>query len=457
MELHNVIIFWSGLWPNMSTRPIGPYQLGHHLRKHFIGSQVIEFCQWYTPEQLVEYTEMFITRFTRVLGISTTFWAGMEMPTNVKRALVVFRQRYPHIRVVFGGPRADSKTFERCPGDVTIVGDAETKLVELIRGHNIGTIPFDITKLDHRFQQTDCILEREILPIELGRGCIFKCKFCGHHNLGKAKHTYQRDMELIEAEMVYNYEKFGTTRYQFLDDTVNEDSTKIKLLSEMSQRLNFQLQWIGYLRLDLLNKFPDTPYQLLESGLQSCFFGIETFHPTASVAIGKGWNGKHAKKFLPELYHDIWKCTIPIWNNFIVGLPYETIADLESTRDWCKATPMGMHRFVPLTLYTNRTDSGTKSFFTENYSSYGYTITEQGTWVTDIMSEQQAQTIAANLNSDLRSTNASACWVLYDLLARDVSLNNALQNQQPLSNHVPPFIVNYITKLRNISNFVHRI
>ena len=109
----------------------------------------------------------------------------------------------------------------------------------------------------NRFDQRDCIIDGEVLPIELGRGCIFQCKFCGHHNLGKAKHTYQRCMHLIEEEIVYNYEQFKTVNYQFLDDTVNEDQDKVLNLSMLPDRTGIDISWTGYLRVDLLWRYPD--------------------------------------------------------------------------------------------------------------------------------------------------------------------------------------------------------
>ncbi len=450
------IIFWSGIWPKWATRPIGTYQLAHHLRKHKIDSQVIEFCQWYTPEQLVEYTSWFITSQTKYLGISTSFWMNEHMPDNIAKALAIIRIQYPQLTIVFGGPRADASTIPKLPSDITILGDAEDKLVKLIKGHNIGIVPFDITKLDHRFVEHDCILREEVLPIELGRGCVFKCKFCGHHNIGKPKHTYQRRYELIEEEMMYNFDQFGTTKYNFLDDTVNEDPEKIQYLASIPSRTGIDINWIGYLRLDLLNRFPDTAYQLKQSGMQSCFFGIESFHPTASRVIGKGWNGKHAKQFLYELYNDIWGKDIPIWNNFIIGLPHETEESLFDTFEWCKANPMGMHRFTPLSLYTARTDTGAKSEFTKSYAEYGFELDANSKWKSPTMNEERAHQLTDMFNTELRESgvNKYACWTMFDILMYGVDLQEAkTMKQSDFSRFTPIFerdiLPKYISLLKS--------
>lgn len=410
----NEIIFWTGIWPDWFTRPIGTYQLAHWLRMHNINCQVIDFCQWLSSEELIELTDPFITNKTKYIGISTTFWPTGIIPQNIKDAIDHIRKYNTSIKFIFGG--AQQLTSEiKAISDIVITGEAENKLLNLIKGHNIGSSTFDITQLSHRFDQQDCIIEGEILPIELGRGCIFQCKFCGHHNLGKAKHTYQRCMHLVEDEIIYNYEKFKTVNYHFLDDTVNEDQDKVLNLSLLPKKTGVNISWTGYLRADLLWRYPDTPFQLKESGLQSCFFGIESFHPLASRSIGKGWSGKHAKEYLPKLYNDIWNKEIPIWNNFIVGLPHETPGDLLETLKWCIDNPMGLHRFVVLNLYSNR-DGESISEFGKNYKNYGYELNAKNQWVSPTMTQSIATSLCFALNSRVKNANKLACWVLSDLI-----------------------------------------
>jgi hypothetical protein len=411
----NEIIFWTGIWPVSSTRPIGVYQLAHWLRKHNVECQVIDFCQWYTAEELVTLTAKFITSKTRYIGISTAFWINSEIPANVVAACDLIKQEFPGIKLVFGGPRADTTNIKKI-ADVVLLGEAEGSLLNLIRGHNLNSLSFDITKLDHRFVEQDCIVRGEILPIELGRGCIFKCKFCGHHNIGKSKHTYQRHGDLIKQEMEYNFKHYGTTNYMFLDDTVNEDPDKVSLLSSIPSDLDIPLEWVGYLRADLLWSYPDTVHQLQSSGLKSCFFGIETFHSNASKSIGKGWSSTHGKKFIPHLYHDLWQSKINLWCNFIVGLPGESIDDLNGTAQWCADNQVGHHQFTPLSLYSSRSDNGPKSEFTANYAQYGYTLDDNKNWISAIMTERDALVYSNKINTILSKTNRLSCWFLADVV-----------------------------------------
>ena len=399
------IIFWTGI-PRSTTRPIGVYQLSHWLGKHGEPSQVIDFCQWYSAEQLVSLTELFIKTDTAYIGVSTAFWQE-HIPKNILDAINQIRQQYPKIKFVFGGPRVHIYSQY---ADIVIRGEAETQLLSLLGG---PMVRFDITQLDHRFSARDAIQSGEVLPIELGRGCVFKCKFCAHHNLGKPKHTYQRCFHLVEEEIAYNYEHFNTTVYNFLDDTVNEDPVKVQRLSKIKQRTGVDLKWNGYLRADLIWNKPDTAEQLLQSGLSSCFFGIETLHRAAGDSIGKGWASRHAKQFLPQLYKDMWHEEISIWCNFIIGLPGETEQDLENTLEWCKANPLGRHKFVSLTLYQ---DQSATSEFSRNPQAHGYNFTSKDKWFSEHMTQAKSKLLERKFNQELNTHNRPTSWILFDLL-----------------------------------------
>jgi len=409
------IIFWSSIFPLQKTRPIGCYQLAHHLRKNGITAQVIDFCGLFSPTELVDLTQKFIDKSTIALGISTSFWT--QNLCYLENHLRIFKDKFPNIKIIVGGPRANNPVWAGL-ADHIFVGEAENQLTyfisETLLLDKSKINLFDITKLDHRFIKEDCILPGEVLPIELGRGCIFKCKFCSHHNLGKPKFTYQRQFSLIEEEIRYNFDMFQTTHYLFLDDTVNEDLEKIQALTIINNKMQYQLNWNGYLRADLIWSNKGSDQILLESGLQSCFFGIESFHPKASSVIGKGWSGKHAKDFLPQLYEILWHKDVSIWNNFIVGLPYETEQDIDQSVDWCLNNTFGMNRFVGLNLYTNKEFSGTQSEFTKNYTLYGYRIKENGEFYNEHWNSNSIHEKLLEIGNTLAQKNKLSSWLLFD-------------------------------------------
>jgi len=444
------IIFWSSIFPNQRTRPIGCYQLAHHLRKNNITAQVIDYCTYFSPSELIKLSEKFIDKDTIALGVTTSFWPDNICP--LKYAILQFKEQFPSIKVILGGPRANNPSFKNLY-DLVFVGESEDQLTKYIY-ENLNKDqsyikPFDITKLDHRFIREDCILPGEVLPIELGRGCIFKCKFCSHHNLGKPKYTYQRHFNLIEDEMKYNLDNFGTTHYLFLDDTVNEDIEKIKALASINNRLQNKINWNGYLRADLVWSNKDSSSYLLESGLKSCFFGIESFHPKASSIIGKGWSGKHGKDFLPHLYYNLWNEEVSIWNNFIVGLPYETEQDVDTTVEWCSNNTLGMNKFVGLNLYLNREDGGGYSEFTRNYRLYGYKLNDKGEFYNNHWTSNRINKKVREIDKTLLQHNKLTSWLLFDIF-NITRLELDELRTKPLTYNILPSMIKFKLEYKSI-------
>lgn len=461
------IIFLNGIWPNSLTsintrftRTISCYQLKHWLEHFNFKSQVIDYCQILSVDEIFSLLEQFVSNETFAIGISTTFWPfGKVIPPNLLEIMSRIRDKWPHIKIISGGART---THSPELFDKHFIGESENQLVSWCQEQIGKTIlssfnkKFDITTLDHRFNETDAILENEALPIELGRGCIFKCKFCAHQNLGKPKYTYQRHFNLILDEMRYNYEKFGTNKYMLLDDTVNEDNDKIRNLSTIGKQLGFDIEWTGYLRADLVWARPGSVELLAESGLKSCFFGIETFHPAAGKSIDKGWGAKHGKEYLPRLYHDLWNKKINIHVNFIAGLPYEPMSSLEESLIWAKQNPIGFYRFVPLTLYTEKNDPHASSEFTRNYEKYGYKSDSTGYWELDTMNIIQATEFCNRSQGELYTSNRISSWDVFDgtnlgFITDEVMTWNYSKFRQAASLKGKDFKTRYIEKLKSIN------
>jgi radical SAM superfamily enzyme YgiQ (UPF0313 family) len=213
------------------------------------------------------------------------------------------------------------------------------------------------------------------LPIEISRGCIFKCKFCNHLLLGRGKLDYLRSFELVKEEMLSNYENFGTDKYYIICDTFNDTEYKMKAWYDMVTSLPFKIKFTSYIRADLLDRFEDVPHILQETGMFSVFHGIETLGEEASTSIGKGWSGKRARDFIPELYHNIWKDKIHQTLSFIVGLPGDTRESIESTAHWFNENKLYNISWHPLGLSAGdetKTLLRNPSEFEKEKEKYGY-------------------------------------------------------------------------------------
>lgn len=382
-------------------RTIGAYKIARQCRKNGYTAQVIEHINYFSQEELTRLLEKFVDADTLVLGLSTTFtldWPYREMPAKLIACLNEITAKFPNLKLIYGGyglACVDNPTTPLAWGVIKEYGeDTFLDLVNFfagkssepcytlmfnragdpIRSYQSDRDRFDIVNDDFKWHPDDCILPGEALPIEISRGCIFKCKFCNHLLLGRGKLDYLRDMELVREEMLYNYENWGTTRYYIICDTFNDTEVKMQAWHRMVTSLPFKIEYTGYLRADLLHRFSDVPHMLKESGLISCFHGVESLGPGAQ-AVGKGWSYSSGREYLPELYNNIWKKQVHQTLAFIVGLPGDT---KEMALDWVKwFADNDMYNMSPhvLGLHNPTAGSGTHlSEFDRNATKYGYTF-----------------------------------------------------------------------------------
>lgn len=427
--------------------------MAHFLREHGYTVQVIDFTDSFSTEELTNALNMYTTNETQCIGISTTFYNDfnveiflsernftISIPTNIEIAISNIKTKYPQIKTVLGG--AKSLAGENIDWiDCVIHGHGEDKMLEYLKNlskpnklqviskdlpKSIRADPitkqFNIETLNHRFIKEDYISTNEVLPIEISRGCIFKCKFCSYPLIGKKKMDYLRNAELIKEEMIFNYENYGTTSYFFGDDTFNDSTFKIETLHNAIISLPFKINFTCYLRLDLLHRYQEQIPMLTNMGLISPFFGIESLNQRSATSIGKGMDSGKVKDFLLELYYDKWKEQVPIYLSFIIGLPYETKQSIEETFKWVSSTDL-TPSFQPLSIFS---DSLYKSEFEKNIDKYGYNIdanTRQ--WSNEFFTQQEAEQLAKEYNNKiLYKDSRVASWFLLTLLNHNLSIDD---------------------------------
>ena len=371
--------------PTGAYRACGPHSMSSWMAQFGYTIKVIDFCHLMAPEDLIAITKRHINNETVAIGCSSTFWKNFykeptryEEPDWIVSPRKKLQKEFKNLDWLLGG-QIESFTSRMWQFKwVRFAGYSESTLLKYLDtkfGEDIPRPPFDIAKLGNHYRPDAGIKSFEVLPIQLNRGCIFKCAFCRAPLLGKKKDEYLRNLELVEQELIYNYETFGVTRYYFTDDTVNETQEKVAALAAMAERLPFRLEWVGYLRVDLIASYPDTIDLLRRSGLRGCFFGIETFNPTSAMMIGKGWNGKKAKDFLIEL-KKAWGTDVAFSLSLIVGFPDDTPEFLDETQKWLIESEMHAWIWQPLYLSSIPTLVD-KSKFEQDAEKYGYTFPDK--------------------------------------------------------------------------------
>lgn len=371
--------------PTGAYRSCGPHSMASWMKQYGYTIKVIDFCHLMDPEDLIAITKKYINNETVAIGCSATFWKNLyieqdryEEPDWVVGPRRKLQRLFSNLDWILGGMVESFSSRKWKFNWIRFAGYSESELLKYLDdkfGENIPRPKFDIAKLGNHYAPDAGIKSFEFLPIQLNRGCIFKCAFCRSPLLGRRKDEYMRNLELVEEEFLYNYETFGTTRYFFTDDTVNETEEKVQALADIASRLPFKLEWVGYLRLDLIASYPNQIELLRKSGLRGTLFGIESFNPSSAMMIGKGWNGKHAKDFLIKL-KKAWGNDISFTLSLIIGFPDDTHEYLAETQKWLIDNEMPDWLWQPLYISSIPTLVD-KSKFEQDAEKYGFVFPDK--------------------------------------------------------------------------------
>lgn len=372
------VIIWNSM-PGRPVRPLGAHQLASWLRQNGYVVKVIDYCNHMSTADLVSLTETHIEKDTLTIGVSSTFWINdnwppreghqLQIPNWVSTARDTLQSRHPHVKWSLGGAKAyqfDLPDWHRFTG---VAEDSFLAWLDHLGSKTKIRRRFDILDCTRLYVDDDHIRPSEVIPIELGRGCMFRCKFCAYDNIGKTKGTYLRRHELVAQEIMEHHSRWGTTRFYYVDDTVNENIQKVKDLADIAAAVPFKLEWIGYVRADLMDAVDGMEELVLQSGLRSAFFGIESFERQSSSLVGKGWSGRHAKDWLLERRHR-WGNKLTWQLGMVVGIPGQTVDQLIADTEWLIQNDMHNWKYFPLWL-----EPGSyQSEFSLRSSDYGFTF-----------------------------------------------------------------------------------
>lgn len=400
-------------------RYMGPYAVASQLRNAGFTSLVIDYFQ--AKRDFLDYFETFLSSDTLIVGLSSTFLNPHRKSQNSKNAYDSMDVYYegelhcedgaalsnwlkdlkarinrlsPKAKLVLGGAKAlrafsNAEIYKEF--DYICLGAGDNSMVELARKLQAGEPPdsrvyeglnvltgiqlkTDVAQCpDAGFDFRDGIQWHESLPIEVSRGCTFNCKFCHYEK----KTSLRKPIEVLRAELLRNYEKFGTTVYHFTDDCFNDHPAKVEALCGLFLSLPFQIEWVSYARTDVAIKFPHTIDLMVRSGARALFWGIESLDEVTARKAGKGTPTEAVKKFLLDFvqrYGD--RCLTAA--SFIIGLPGESKASIQRTLDFiCQNKAMDVLAVSPLLIasYSERLDMKVIDYsdYSRNPSKYGFT------------------------------------------------------------------------------------
>lgn len=437
MELMNKphVILFAGTahdiyWYN---RTCGPYKLATYLRQHGFCVQVIPNCTALTRDGYLQVFKKYASEHLLWIGFTTNWLSGVrdqhyydawwtsnqlliDAPINSwyytdhdERQKIygciyttemfddiwaTAKSYNSQCHLLFGGSQLNRNEYfvpeKLHPYAVYIRNNAESAVLEITKRFSQGNYNTDnLPSNDHydynefrqsfaEYQPSDYIDPNEWLPIEVARGCAFKCAFCNYDMKGVTNNYI--DANYLREKIIKLNEQYGVTKFVIMDDLYNDNHDKVKDLHENCwSQLPFKPELAGYLRLDLLWNHPERAEMLLADGWRACSVGIETLHDQAGRSVGKGLGKKRILETL-EMLKGIWKDEVLIHAFFIAGLPYEPLSSLEETYEWTQSTDL-IHAVIWHWLELENLKTMPKevdkiSIIGQNHKKYGYTFEE---------------------------------------------------------------------------------
>ncbi len=384
-------------------RGVGAHLIAHQARQLGLTAIVLDFIESWTKADFEIACKKFVGADTKIFGMSTTWVDTVDDPyseefignymvnENIQYLISTVKQQNSNVKIIAGGKRT-MDLFHRIEGyvDYFFDGYSETQFADFCTQNKIfnKVVNYDpeaTSRDDYDFKYSSNIYtpesfmtSRETLALELSRGCRFKCKFCSFPLIGrKDSSSYIKDADILRAELIYNYEKFGVQKYTIQDDTFNDSLEKVEYFANMIATLPFKLYFWCYLRAEVVVNSPEMIPMLHDMGLTSTWFGVETFTHKAGKRIGKGMDPDRIKSMLADC-KAVWGNDTKIQTGYIVGLPGETESDIAYHAEWFKqpGCPVDDVMYNPLGIrpkaITDFLNTREISDFDRKYKDYGY-------------------------------------------------------------------------------------
>jgi len=413
MKIDCVLLYGNFMIP--MSKYAGTFRIATELRQHGYGVQTIDLTAFNGfDSELEKILDNILTDDTLWVGISTTFLSNIfgfpyfrsqqsfdkrfahikDLDIELRRFVNYIKSKSPKAKLIAGGSRRfmieqfGFKVF-KFYNDTEIIeftdycsGKNKNINLKYLSDTVEGSEFADFTKSVIEFEKNDIIFPNEAMPIEISRGCIFRCKFCAFPMNGKSKGEWVKHANVLRNELTRNYEEYGITNYIVSDDTYNDSADKVKLLyDDVYSKLPFKIAFTAYIRLDLMMRFTETVDYLKESGLTSALFGIETINHESGKAIGKGVDPKLQFEFLKDLKNNQFK-NILTHSGFIVGLPKDRPDEMERLEEFIFSEENCLDHVIVEPLFITPRDivHVNKPYYSEfdlEHDKYGYECYEQ--------------------------------------------------------------------------------
>jgi anaerobic magnesium-protoporphyrin IX monomethyl ester cyclase len=348
--------------------PIGLMYVAAALEK--AGFQVQMLDNYLMKKPLSEVKQLVLDLKPQIVGItvgSATYLRCVEMAEAVKEVL-------PDCRIVVGGWHASympESLLGHSEIDYVVMGEGERAMTQLatciVAGNEAvaATIPGVAYKLlGKSIMNAPKFVEnmdelpypaRHLLPLELydrtieflgakpadvmsiSRGCVFECGFCETRKLwGNICRAFSPQRVVGEIKDLRG--KYGTKGVYFINDNFTLRKKETIELCNLMVKEGLDLEWVCDTRVDLVNE--ELLGVMSRAGCKTVWFGVESASPTILKRIGRNTTPQQVE----EAFRLCRKIGIKVACSFMLGLPDETLRDMEASLkfakkldpDWCQ-------------------------------------------------------------------------------------------------------------------------
>lgn len=275
-----------------------------------------------------------------VIGISVK----SETVSIVMELILLINELNPEIKIILGGAHFDVDNqpdyFNNV--DYIIKGEAEQNIVKIIDSLFNGTV-CEVDNTPIILDELPCLSLKYLPRIHLknishqdkqllstARGCPFGCSFC-HRSIRKDTMRYLNG-ENIFNDMLTMFYSFGIKKYYIVDDTFGINKNQLSTLVKKIKASNLPIKWSCMSHVAALT---EEKIQLMsEGGCSTIHLGVESGSEKMLKILGKDTTIDKIKN-TSKLIH---KYHIKLNSFMMVGLPFETLHDVEQSIDLINKT-----------------------------------------------------------------------------------------------------------------------
>jgi len=228
--------------------------------------------------------------------------------------------------------RGDQDISIKIPGVACRVGSEIVKTPpEFIS--DLDTVPFPARHMLPMKMYDRLLPYVDVKPVDtmsVLRGCSYQCAYCETRELWGTTCRAFSPQRIVD-EIKDLTENLGTKGIYFVGDNFTINKKRTFELCHLVKENKLDIKWTCETRADLVNK--ELLLEMKSTGCQTMFFGVESGSPKIQQKLNKNIDLQEVKRTF-ELCKQV---GIRTATSFMLGIPGETVEDMQATFKFAKA------------------------------------------------------------------------------------------------------------------------